>query len=54
MKSGLYARAGASAIARLAACANLLEAPMTKVSKVYLRLRLTSLDDEEFWDSLVK
>ena len=34
MKSGLYARAGASAIASVAACAKRLEAPMTNVSKV--------------------
>ncbi len=35
MKSGLYARAGASATATAAACANLFEAPMTNVSKLY-------------------
>lgn len=33
-EEGLYARAGASAIARAAAWANRLEAPMTNVSKV--------------------
>jgi hypothetical protein len=31
---GLYACAGASATARLAACGNLLPGPMTKVSNV--------------------
>ena len=35
MKSGLYARAGISAVATAAACASLLEDPATKVSKVY-------------------
>ena len=34
MNSGLYARAGASAIATAAAWANRLDAPMTNVSKV--------------------
>src|SRR6478609_5921318 len=33
--SGLYATAGASATATAAACANRLDAPMTKVSNVY-------------------
>ena len=35
MNRGLYALAGASATATAAACANRLEAPMTKVSKRY-------------------
>ncbi len=35
MNSGLYFRAGVSATARAAACANRLDGPITKVSKVY-------------------
>ena len=42
MNSGLYARAGASEMARAAACAKRFEDPMMKVSKVYRRLRLAS------------
>src|SRR4051794_18146191 len=42
MKSGLYALAGASATATAAACANRLEPPMTKLSKLYLGLRRVS------------
>ena len=38
--SGLYARAGASATATAAACANRFDAPMTNVSKVYFSLSL--------------
>ena len=38
MKSGLYAWAGASATASAAACANRFDEPITKRSKVYLRL----------------
>ena len=40
MNSGLYARAGASATATADACAKRFDAPITKVSKVYLGLRL--------------
>src|SRR6476469_2289727 len=39
MNSGLYARAGASATATAAACANRLDAPITNVSNVYFSLR---------------
>src|SRR5256885_14069633 len=38
MNSGLYALAGDSATATLAACANRLDEPMTNVSKVYFGL----------------
>src|SRR2546430_4509790 len=38
MNSGLYALAGDSATATLAACANRLDEPMTKVSNVYFGL----------------
>ena len=40
MNSGLYARAGASAAATAAACANRFYEPITKVSKVYFALSL--------------
>src|SRR3954468_8145157 len=39
MNSGLYARAGASATATAAACANRLLLPMTKLSKTYFGFR---------------
>src|SRR5262245_31907601 len=38
MNNGLYARAGASATATAAACANRLDAPITNVSNVYFSL----------------
>src|ERR1019366_8182483 len=42
MKRGLYALAGASATATAAACAKRLDAPITKLSKLYLGLSLLS------------
>jgi hypothetical protein len=43
MVSGLYDLPGFSATATAAACANRLEAPMTKVSKVYFGFSRASI-----------
>src|SRR6478752_2105179 len=47
MNSGLYALAGASATATAAACANRLDWPMTKLSKVYFGFSRVSLREME-------